>query len=380
MPTIDAEVLARARLAAETIAPLSQTIEDERRLPPEAVRALVEAGVFKLMVPKELGGAQTTAGTLLSVIEDISRADGSAGWCAMIGASSGLMSAFLDEAVAAEVYGPADAISCGVFAPMGRATKVDGGYRVSGRWPFASGCEHSSWRMGGVFVEGPEGQPPTVRSVLFSAEQTRVVDTWNVSGLRGTGSHDLEVSDVLVPDARSFSLSSPARHEGGVYRLPFFGVLASGVAAVTLGIARAAIDSIIALAKKKTPFGSKRGIAHRELVQLHVAQAEAKLRSARAFLYLSVRDAENEVEAHGKASLRGRALLRLAASHAATESAAAVDLAYEAGGATSIYAKHPLQRHFRDVHVATQHIMVSSTSKVLAGRILLDVESDVSTL
>lgn len=360
-----------AKRAAAIIAPLAAQIEAERRLPAEAVAALRDAGVFKLLVPRSLGGSEAPIDTFLTVLETIGAADGSAGWCAMIGASSGLMSRLLDEAVAREVYGPAGAITCGVFAPMGRATRVEGGLRVRGRWPFGSGCEHSQWRMGGVLIDGevlPNGAPH-VRCVLFRADETHVIETWDTSGLRGTGSHDFEVRDVVVPQARCFSF-----FEGAQPQIPFFGVLAAGVSAVALGIARAAVDAIVALAKVKQPLGSKRGIAHRELVQLTVAQAEAKVRSARAFLH------EAAIAAERDPTVQNRALLRLAAAHATKESAAAVDLAYEAGGATSIYSKNPLQRHFRDVHVATQHIMVGSTATTLAGRILLDLESDVSTL
>jgi alkylation response protein AidB-like acyl-CoA dehydrogenase len=220
----DDDRVRRARVAAEVIAPLSARIEAERRLPEEAVRALVDAGVFKLLVPRAYGGAEATAATLVSVLETIARADGSAGWCAMIGASSGLMSAFLDDETARTIYAPDDAITGGVFAPMGRATPVDGGFRVSGRWPFASGCEHAAWRMGGVVVSGAPAAPgasgaPDVRSVIFEASETRIVDTWNVSGLRGTGSHDLEVADVWIPAARVFSLvgdggARRSRHAG----------------------------------------------------------------------------------------------------------------------------------------------------------------------
>ena len=390
-PPGDDDRVGRARVAAAIIAPLSARIETERRLPEEAVRALVDAGVFKLLVPRAYGGAEAPAATLLSVLETIARADGSAGWCAMIGASSGLMSAFLDDETARAIYAPDDAITGGVFAPMGRATPVDGGFRVSGRWPFASGCEHAAWRMGGVVVSGAPAAPgaasgaPDVRSVIFEASETRIVDTWNVSGLRGTGSHDLEVTDVWVPAARVFSLVGDGgarrpRLAGGTYALPFFGVLAAGIAAVALGIARASIDALVALARAKQPLGSKRSIAHRELVQQSVAQAEARVRGGRAFLFEALAAASAEADARGAATLEARALLRLAATHATRESAAAVDLMYEAGGASSIYSSSPLQRCFRDVHVATQHVMVNPTSATLAGRVLLGVESDVSTL
>lgn len=340
----------------------------------------MRAGVFKLLVPQTFGGSQAHPATMVAVIEEIARADGSAAWCTMVGATSGLMSMHLDEAVAREVYGPDDAVTSGVFAPMGRAVATDGGYRVTGRWPFSSGCEHSKWRMGGAIVMG-EGGPaerlpngaPDVRSMLFRADETRVIDTWDTSGLRGTGSHDVEVTDVLVPRERSFSLLTGAPTHAG-YTLPFFGVLASGVAAVGLGIARAAIDSFVAMAKSKTPPGSKRTLAHRDLVQMDVARAEAKLRSARAFLYEAVE------EAVAAPSLLTRARLRLAACHAAEESAAVVAIAYKAGGGAAIYAKSPLQRYFRDAHVVTHHIMVNDVATTLAGRVLLGVESDTTTL
>lgn len=384
---IDATILARARAAAEQLAPLANDIEAARRLPPAAVQALVGAGVFKLLVPKAYGGSQAQPATVLAVTEAIARADGSAGWCAMVGATSGLMSVHLDEDIAREVYGPADAATCGVFAPMGRAIPVEGGYRVSGRWPFASGCEHSPWRMLGTMVmgeKGPELLPsgaPDVRSVLFRADETKVIDTWDTSGLRGTGSHDLEVTDVVVPRARTFSLlTGEPKHAG--YTLPFFGVLASGVAAVGLGIARAALDTFVTMAKTKTPPGSKRTIAHREAVQLDVAKAEARLRSARGFLFEALEEAMEATAAgtNAPAALMARARLRLAASHAAEESAAVTAVAYEAGGGSAIYAKSPLQRHFRDAHVVTHHVMVSKTATTLAGRVLLGVESDTTML
>jgi alkylation response protein AidB-like acyl-CoA dehydrogenase len=382
----DPEVLRRVRGAATVVTALGSAIEDARRLPPEAVDALTRAGVFKLAVARELGGGNVDAATLLSAIEEVARADGSAGWCVMIGATSGLMSAYLDDDTAREIYGPANAITCGVFAPTGRAVPEGDGFRVRGRWSFASGCEHSAFRMVGTIttVEPPETLPsgaPDVRSVLLRAEDTEVIDTWTTGGLRGTGSHDLAVKDVWVPRSRTFSLlTTPPRGALPIHRLPFFGLLASGVASVALGIARSAIDAFVELAIKKTPLGGKGGIAHRELVQVAVARAEAKVRGARALLHETIADAEAEAAARGEASLRARALVRLAAASATTESAAAVDLVYEAAGGTPIYAASRLGRCFRDVHVATQHVMVGPTSTTLAGRILLGLDSDTSTL
>lgn len=377
---IERSHVARAEEAASLIAPLSTEIERGRAMPPAALDALVGAGALKVLVPRAYGGAEASVETFVAVVETIARADGSAGWCTMIGATSGLMAAFLPEDVAREVYASERAITAGVFAPIGVATRVDGGYRVRGRWPFASGCQHSSHVMGGAMVAGAEGGRPEMRSVLFAAREVRIHDTWDTSGLRGTGSHDFEVEDLFVPEARTFSLFGAPRIDAPLYRQPFFGTLAAGVAAVTLGIARGAIDALVALATVKKPGGAGRTIAHRELVQRDVARADGMVRAARARLLESVAEAAAEVAGTGSASLVTRAQVRIAACHAARESAAAVDLAYDAGGGSSIYAASPLQRALRDVHTATQHVMVGEASRVMAGRVLLGVEGDVSTL
>lgn len=372
----------RACVAAERIAPFAAAIDRDGRLPPEVAQALVDAGVYRLLVPRAQGGAEATPADYVATLETVAAADGSAGWCAMIGATSSLMSVFLDPVLATEVYGSADATSCGVFAPMGRATPVDGGVRVRGRWPFASGCEHARWRMVGVLVEGGPagGGLADVRSVLLRADETRIVDTWHVSGLRGTGSHDLQVDDVVVPTERMFSLFGVPRIDGALYRMPFFGLLAAGVAAVAIGIARAALEAFASLAATKRAPGAKHALAGREVAQLQFGQASARIAAGRAGLLAALAALEAEL-AHGcSVTLEGRARLRLAAAHATTESAAAVDLVYHAAGATAVYDTSSLQRCFRDVHVATQHAMVNATATALAGRVLLGVDADTSTL
>jgi alkylation response protein AidB-like acyl-CoA dehydrogenase len=373
------ELVQRAARAAATIATLGDDHETTRKLAPEAARALVDAGVYKLLVPRDFGGSEASPVEVARVLETIAAADGSAGWCAMIGATSGLMAGYLDPAAAREIFSPDGVTTCGVFAPMGRATAVDGGYRVSGRWPFASGCELSQWTMGGAMLIAEGDAQPKPISLLFKASELQVIDTWNTVGLRGTGSHDVQATDVFVPSERAFSFFQPPRHAARLYTIPFFGVLASTVSAVALGIARGAVDTFVALANAKQPRGSKRSIAHRELVQLHVAQAEAKIGAGRALLHQRLNELEREA-LNGKASLTTRAHLRIAASHAATEAAAAVDLVYNASGATSIYTSSPLQKHFRDVHVATQHLMVAPTALQLAGRVLLGLEADTTML
>jgi alkylation response protein AidB-like acyl-CoA dehydrogenase len=382
-----ASPLDAARALAPRLRAAADEIERARRLPPELVRALAASGIFRLCVPHSLGGGETDPATLVAVLETLAAADGSAGWCAMIGANSGVPAAYLRADVARTIYGAADGVAGGVFVPQGRAVTVDGGYRVTGRWAFASGCEHCDWLMGGSVVRDGgtprllPGGDADVRLMFFPARDARVIDTWTVSGLRGTGSHDIEVKDLLVPAERSVSLTTDRPVERGtLYAFPVFGLLALGIAAVALGIARAAIDELVRLACAKTPTLHRRTLAERSLVQLQVAEAEALVRAARAFVMEAIAAAAAAVRAEGTIATRERALLRLAATHATTNAARAVDLMYTAGGGTALYATSPLQRCFRDVHAVTQHMMVGAPTAELAGRVLLGLDADTSTL
>jgi len=367
----------RASRAAAAIEPHVRVIESGRRLPPEVVDALAQAGLFKALVPRDYGGGEHPVGELVDAVETVARVDGSAAWCAMIGATSGLIAAYLAPETARELFADPRAISAGIFAPFGKARAVEGGYRVTGRWPFASGCQHATHVMGGVMI-AREGKPE-MRSMVFAKEDVRVHDTWDVAGLRGTGSHDVEVEDAFVPEARTLSLFGPPVHEGALYRQPLFGSLAAGVAAVALGLARGALEELVTIAKTKR-IGPERTMASRELVQRDVGAAWGMLDAAKATLVAAIDANAREVERDGAASLKTRARLRLAACHATKECAKVVDLAYEHGGGAAIYATSSLQRAKRDVHVATQHLMVSGTTATLAGRALLGIEGDYSAL
>ncbi len=366
-------LLPRIRAAADEI-------EAGRRVPLPIVHALADAGVFRACIPRALGGVEAHPHDLVAVLETIAAADGSSGWCAMIGATSGVVSAYLPDAVARTIYGTDPrVVSGGVFAPRGIAVPEGDGYRVDGRWPFASGSEHCAWLMGGCLVR--DGGPPRARMMLVPARDVRIVDTWNVAGLRGTGSHDMVIEGVLVPAERSVSIvTDRPRAAGTLYAFPVFGLLAIGIAAVALGIARAAVDELVRVAREKAPYGSKRTLAERAVVQANVARAEALLRSAHAFLDDAIGRAWTAAERDGAITTADRAALRLAATHATTSAAQATDLAYDAGGGTSIYATSPLQRCFRDVHVATQHAMVAGSTLELAGRVLLGLDTDTSQL
>ncbi len=380
-PTVAAAEALGARIREEAV-----NIENERRMPLSLVSEMASHGLFRLCVPSSLGGLEVDVATLVRTIEAVSVADASAGWCVMIGSTSAMPAAYLEEATARALYAAPSMISGGVFAPLGKAQVVEGGYRVSGRWPFASGCQHCTWLLGGcVVIE--DGKPrllasgaPETRMMLFEAPSVQILDTWNVSGLRGTGSHDIAVDDLFVPTTHSVSfVDDPVRQSGRLYRFPVFGLLALGIAAVALGTARRAIEEFSALAITKTATGSRRKLAERAIVQQQTAQAQAILRSARALMFETI--AETWEQAGRSAiDLQQRAWLRLAASHATASAVQVVDLMYTAAGGTAIYSSHPLQRCLRDVHVATQHMMVAQPTYELAGRVFLGIDTDTSLL
>jgi alkylation response protein AidB-like acyl-CoA dehydrogenase len=382
-----ADVVGAARQLAPRARSAAPVTERERRLGPELVEELRRSGVFRLCVPRSVGGVEGHVLDLLAAVEAVARGDGSAGWCAAIGATSGALAAYLPDDAAREVYGDPGVISGGVFAPLGRATPVDGGYRVSGRWPFASGVGHCDWLMGGCLVQDGDGVrqlddgSPDVRLMLFAAADVEVIDTWSVAGLRGTGSHDIAVQDLHVPAARSASLLTDVpRQDGPLYAFPVFGLLALGIAAATLGIAAAAIDDLVGLAGAKTPQGARRSLAQRAAVQAAVARAGTSVDAARALLRHEAGCAWELAERDGQVPVENRGALRGAATHAVSACAGAVTAMYEAGGGSAIYESSPLQRHLRDAHVATQHMIVGPATWELAGRVRLGLEPGTAQL
>ena len=381
------EPVSAAQSLAVSAAELAAEGEKERRLAPRLVEGIVEAGLFRLCVPASVGGLESPAGTLVEVVEELARGDAAAGWCVAVNATSGLLGGYLEEEPARLIFGDARSVAGGVFAPRGRATATQDGFRVTGRWPFASGCRHCDWLMGGCVVEDgddvrrlPNGMPD-VALMLAPAKEVIVHDTWRVSGLRGTGSHDIEFAALRIPAGHGVSVfSDTPTAPGPLYAFPLFGLLAIAIAGVGLGVGRGALDDLVALAAAKTPTGSSRTLAERATAQAEIARAEASLRAARAFLHEAVGEAWEEAVATRVVSVEKRGALRLAATHAASTGAAAAETAYRLGGASAIYDESPLQRRFRDAHVVTQHMLVAPATWELTGRLLLGQPTDTTQL
>jgi alkylation response protein AidB-like acyl-CoA dehydrogenase len=368
-------------LAPQIIAEREQ-LEAERRLPPSLVTAIAEAGLFRLWLPTGLGGEEIEPERLLQVVEAVSGLDGSVGWCLMIGALSGMFGAYLPDAGARDVFGSdPHVVVGGSFTPKGRATPVPGGYRVSGRWPFASGCYHCVW-LAGVSLVFDDDQPrmgvdgaPDLRLMFFPADQCTIIDTWDSGGLRGTGSHDFAVADVFVPEDRWFALlTGQPRLADPLYRVPITGWFPSAVAAVSLGIARAALESLKELAGVKVPTFRVNLLRERAAIQAQVAQAETILRSARGLLYETIRDAWQSACQGEPLTPEQNALLAAAPVHAAASARQVTEMMYQAGGGTAVYSRSPLDRCLRDVQVAAQHMGVAPINYELAGRLLLGMD------
>jgi alkylation response protein AidB-like acyl-CoA dehydrogenase len=365
--------------SVERLLPLAaehaEASERSRQLAEPVVEALRQAGVFQMLVPRAIGGGETDLAAAVRTFEELSRIDASTGWIAMIGATSAVTSAYLAEDVARRIY--ARSIVGGVVAPRGTATPEGDGYRVSGRWAFASGCEHSDWiALACLVPEEPlsEGVPDQ-RFMLVPRKAIEVIDTWSVSGLRATGSHDVTVNHEVVRREHSYSMiTGRPRHGGPLYGFSIMGLLAVSVAAVALGIGRGAIDDISALAAAKTPTGRRKTLADWAVAQSAIAGAEAELRAGRAFLTEATDAMWQTLAAGERPSDRERALVRLAATQAVRGAVRAVDAAYDLGGGSSIYETNTLQRRFRDIHTLTAHIMIGPSSLEAAGRVLLGID------
>jgi indole-3-acetate monooxygenase len=380
-PADAASLLQAARELAPKIDGARPEIERDRQIPAELVDAMGAAGLFSLWLPKALGGPELDLVDYVRVVEELARADGSVAWCATVASCHSRIAGYLQPDVARDIWGGGRAILAGTINPTGKAFAVDGGYRVTGRWGYGSGIVHSTWTLGNCIVHGRDGprQGPSgaseMRLAIFPKSAVEILDTWHVSGLRGTGSHDYRVADLFVREDHAIPcFTATPLQPGALYALPMISVLSIAIAAVPLGIARAAIDAILELAPTKTPYRSSLLLRDKPTVQADVGRAEALLGAARSYLFQVAGELWDEVASCRAASLRRRALLRLGCTQAAQAAAQAVDLMYNVGGGTSLYESGRLERCFRDVHACTQHIATSTDSYEVGGRVLLGLD------
>jgi len=362
-------VLDKIRAMAPAIAARGDEIEQGRRLPTDLVEKLSTAGCFRAMVPASHGGQGLTFAEQLLVIRELARADGSVGWTVMIGSSAPVVLGLLPRSSFDQIYakGP-DVILGGAFNPKGVATPVDGGYRVSGRWSFASGCQHCHWFVAHCMVD--DGRMPPVRMMVLPPSDVEIADTWYVSGLCGTGSHDFVVDDVFVPDERSFTLWDEPALDGPLWRIPELSLSSLMMANVAVGIAEGALGEITTLASGKVPMLADSTLGANALFQHDLAEADARLRAARALLDADAATAWRIADAGRELSPEDRARTRSTAVWVARTAACVVDAAYHAGGGTSLYVSSPLQRRLRDVHAVTQHFALKPDTLTLAGSVL----------
>ncbi|BCW87235.1 Flavin-dependent monooxygenase, oxygenase subunit HsaA [Alphaproteobacteria bacterium SO-S41] len=380
------DLLAAAERFAPEIERRAPEFEEARRIPADLAARMAEARLFAMLVPQVYGGVETDPLTVVEVIERLAVADGAAAWITFIAATSGMTAAYLPEHAARTIFADPNAVISGVFAPRGKAVdRGDGTYDVAGRWQWGSGTQNAQWILGGCLIlkDGkPEmlGMIPNMRLFLRPAAEVTIHDTWHVSGLKGTGSNDIEFAPARMSRDFSVNLSADKPLDRPLYAFPPFGMLAMAIAAVSLGLARAAIDALVDLAGGKTPEGHRRPLAQRLETQEKVAEAEALVRSSRAWLHTTISAAWDAAQRPGSVTIAHRRDLRLATTHAVRSCARAVDLMYALGGGSSVYDTSRLQRCFRDIHVATQHMMVGTPTLELTGRLFLGLEAETSAL
>jgi alkylation response protein AidB-like acyl-CoA dehydrogenase len=385
----DTALIDAARRIAPVIREHNEEAERERRLSRSVLDALYETGLLRMFTPRSLGGLEVDPITRALVIEEIAGHDTAAGWTLENPLDWAHFCARLPDAGAEEIYSRgANILIAAQFGRPMMATPVEGGYRITGRAPFVSNCYDADWiSVTAIVMEGDqareEGQPEVVM-VYFPRESCQVIDTWNVLGMRGTGSNDISVSDVFVPKTRTFPFVpefDPGSHyQGPLYRFPLMGVAASGIPPVMLAVARRAIDEVSALTQGKTPVATSTLLRDRASAQAKLAQAEAILRAGRLLLYDTLNDAWEATVAGETHSLRQKADLLLAMTHAATSATKAVELMYSVAGTSGIRTGSPLERYFRDVQVLRHHVLAAETRYETVGQVYLGLPPDFPAL
>ena len=380
----------RARALAPLIESVGDKTEQERCLPAQVVSALHDAGLYRLLLPRGLNGAEVDPVTFVRVIEEIAKADASTAWCLCQASGCSMSAAYLAPGVAKQIFGddPHAVLAWGP-GPDARATAVDGGYKLTGTWSFASGCRQANWLGGFAPILGPDGKARRradgsvdARTMLFPASSATIIDVWNVSGLRGTASDAFTVSDLFVPHERAMLRDDPAERQvpGTLYCFPLGSLYASGFAGLALGVARASLDALVDLAVDKTVRGGKSPLRDSGVIQAQVGRAEGQIRSARALLLGSLADIWAAVGRSGVLTLDQRMLIRLAATYAIHEAKEVVDTVHHAAGSSAIFTASAFDRRFRDMHAVTQQLQGRQAHFETVGQFVLDLTPDTTFL
>jgi indole-3-acetate monooxygenase len=381
----DLDYLRRAHELGPELEAAGEDIERRRELPEAIVEALIERGLFRLLLPRALGGAELRPAAYVVVIEEIAKHDASTAWCLGQACGCTMTSAYLDPDVAREIFGGKRGIVA--WGPPGpaEARAVPGGYRVTGTWSFASGSHHATWLGAHVAILTPDGTPqlrpdggPVVRTLLFPKASSKFADIWHVVGLRGTGSDSYTVTDLFVPEKYTVLRDAAVKpcQPGLLYAFSSSNIYASGFAGVALGIARGALDAFVELARDKIPRGAKRTLRDNNVVQAQVSQSEARLCGARAFLLGSLDEIWRDVSESGRLSMDHNTTIRLASTWAIHQAREVVDMAYHAAGATAIFESNPFERRFRDIHTVIQQYQGRQAHFETVGQALLGLEPE----
>jgi alkylation response protein AidB-like acyl-CoA dehydrogenase len=363
----------------------SAAAEKERRLSTSVADALRELGCYRMFRPRERGGFEFDPVSGFRIVEALARIDSAAGWNVAIGNASEPFGAWFPDETTAEVFGPADATMAGAFNPPRKAVPVDGGYRLSGQTTFNSNCHAANWVLGLANIydgDKPrlgENRVPETLITVFPKSDAEIVDNWDTLGMRGTGSHDIRVENIFVPESRAVPfvrLEKPSSaYSGPLHRMTVWPPVAiNGVSA--LGIAQAAIDEYIDLAGIKTPAYTAKTLRSRPIVQLRVAHAEAKLAAARVFFHDTFNAAWQTAVGGSFLDMQQKADCQQAASYMVMASAEAVSLIHSIAGTAAIRNEQPFQRHFRDIHVITQHAFVCESRLEAVGQVRLGLEPE----